>query len=205
MFIAQATNTPLAFGDLLIILGVSMVTSKGAHGVPGSAIVILAATLAAVPALPIAGLVLVLAVDWFMGMGRALTNMIGNAVATVVIGAWENDIDRVRVRQVLDGEIKIGLDEAAEIAAEEGEVSGTPRCEDQRLVTCKTVGGRFDMKAKTYAIAARALALGALIGLAGVWAEAKAQQTPGSATPPGTAVGEVVERLDPIDAITARG
>ena len=61
------------------------------------------------------------------------------------------------------------------------------------------------MKAKTYAIAARALALGVLIGLAGVWAEAKAQQTPGSATPPGTAVGEVVERLDPIDAITARG
>jgi polar amino acid transport system substrate-binding protein len=61
------------------------------------------------------------------------------------------------------------------------------------------------MKAKTYAIAARALALGALIGLAGAWSESKAQQTPGSATPPGTAVGEVVERLDPIDAITARG
>jgi aerobic C4-dicarboxylate transport protein len=118
VFIAQATNTPLAFTDLLIILGVSMVTSKGAHGVPGSAIVILAATLAAVPALPIVGLVLVLAVDWFMGMGRALTNMIGNAVATVVIGAWENDIDRARVRQVLDGEIKVSLDEAAEIAAE---------------------------------------------------------------------------------------
>ena len=124
VFIAQATNTPLAFGDLLIILGVSMVTSKGAHGVPGSAIVILAATLAAVPALPIVGLVLVLAVDWFMGMGRALTNMIGNAVATVVIGAWENDIDRVRVRQVLDGEIKVGLDESAEVAAEERAVIG---------------------------------------------------------------------------------
>jgi aerobic C4-dicarboxylate transport protein len=120
VFIAQATNTPLAFGDLLIILGVSMVTSKGAHGVPGSAIVILAATLAAVPALPIVGLVLVLAVDWFMGMGRALTNMIGNAVATVVIGAWENDIDRVRARQVLNGEIQVDLDEAAEIGAEAG-------------------------------------------------------------------------------------
>jgi aerobic C4-dicarboxylate transport protein len=124
VFIAQATNTPLALTDLLIILGVSMVTSKGAHGVPGSAIVILAATLAAVPALPIVGLVLVLAVDWFMGMGRALTNMIGNAVATVVIGAWENDIDRARVRQVLDGEIEVGLDEAAEIAAEPGAVIG---------------------------------------------------------------------------------
>jgi aerobic C4-dicarboxylate transport protein len=123
VFIAQATNTPLAFGDLLIILGVSMVTSKGAHGVPGSAIVILAATLAAVPALPVVGLVLVLAVDWFMGMGRALTNMIGNAVATVVIGAWENDIDRARVHQVLNGEITVGLDEAAEIATEEGAVA----------------------------------------------------------------------------------
>jgi aerobic C4-dicarboxylate transport protein len=61
----------------------------------------------------------VLAFDWYMGMARALTNMIGNAVATVVIGAWENDIDRARVRQVLDGEIKVGLDEAAEVAAEE--------------------------------------------------------------------------------------
>ena len=120
VFIAQATNTPLAFGDLLIILGVSMVTSKGAHGVPGSAIVILAATLTAVPDLPIAGLVLVLAVDWFMGMGRALTNVTGNAVATVVIGAWEKDIDRERVHQVLNGEIQVGLDEAAEITAEEG-------------------------------------------------------------------------------------
>ena len=118
VFIAQATNTPLAFGDLLVILGVSMVTSKGAHGVPGSAIVILAATLAAVPALPIVGLVLVLAVDWFMGMGRALTNMIGNAVATVVIGAWEKDLDRARAHQVLNGEITVTLDEAAAMEAE---------------------------------------------------------------------------------------
>src|SRR5918997_475472 len=124
IFIAQATNTPLSFTDLLIILGVSMVTSKGAHGVPGSAIVILAATLAAVPALPIVGLVLVLAVDWFMGMGRALTNMIGNAVATVVIGAWENDIDRARVRDVLDGRIKVELDEATALASEKGAVIG---------------------------------------------------------------------------------
>ena len=76
-------------------------TSKGAHGIPGSAIVILAATLTAIPTLPVVGLVLVLAVDWFMGIGRALTNMIGNAVATVVIGAWEKDIDRVRAHAVL--------------------------------------------------------------------------------------------------------
>ena len=67
VFIAQATNTPLSFGDLMLVLGVSLVTSKGAHGVPGSAIVILAATLNAVPSIPAIGLVLVLSVDWFIG------------------------------------------------------------------------------------------------------------------------------------------
>nr|WP_132545918.1 C4-dicarboxylate transporter DctA [Plasticicumulans lactativorans] len=113
VFIAQATNTPLSTGELLTILGVSLVTSKGAHGVPGSAIVILAATLSAVPALPVVGLTLVLAVDWFMGMGRALTNLIGNCVATVVIGAWEKDIDYERAHAVLNGEIKVSLDEPA--------------------------------------------------------------------------------------------
>ena len=65
----------------------------------------------AIPSLPVVGLVLVLAVDWFMGIGRALTNMIGNAVATVVIGAWEKDIDRVRANQVLNGEVTVTLDE----------------------------------------------------------------------------------------------
>ena len=103
VFIAQATNTPLAFTDLLIILGVALLTSKGAHGIPGSAIVVLAATLSAVPVIPAIGLVLVLSVDWFMGMARALGNMIGNCVATVVIAAWEGDIDRARAHAVLDG------------------------------------------------------------------------------------------------------
>ena len=107
VFIAQATNTPLSLVDLLTILGISLVTSKGAHGVPGSAIVILAATLAAVPAIPAIGLVLVLSVDWFMGMGRALTNLIGNCVATVVVGVWEKDIDKERARRVLDGDIAV--------------------------------------------------------------------------------------------------
>jgi aerobic C4-dicarboxylate transport protein len=103
VFIAQATNTPLSFGDLLLVLGVSLVTSKGAHGVPGSAIVILAATLNAVPSIPAIGLVLVLSVDWFIGMARALGNLIGNCVATVVVAAWEGDLDRVKAHQVLDG------------------------------------------------------------------------------------------------------
>src|SRR6202790_1342519 len=104
VFIAQATNTPLSFGDLLLVLGVSLITSKGAHGVPGSAIVILAATLNAVPSIPAIGLVLVLSVDWFIGMARALGNLIGNCVATVVVAAWEGDLDRDKARYVLDGE-----------------------------------------------------------------------------------------------------
>lgn len=111
VFIAQATNTPLSVTDLLAILGVALITSKGAHGVPGSAIVILAATLAAIPAIPAIGLVLVLAVDWFIGIARALGNLIGNCVATVVVAAWEKDIDKDRARKVLNGEIKVDLSE----------------------------------------------------------------------------------------------
>lgn len=109
VFIAQATNTPLSFIDLMTILAISMLTSKGAHGVPGSAIVILAATLSAVPAIPAIGLVLVLSVDWFMGMARALTNLIGNCVGTVVVGAWEGDVDRERAHAVLDGRVHVDL------------------------------------------------------------------------------------------------
>jgi aerobic C4-dicarboxylate transport protein len=90
--------------DLLTILAISLVTSKGAHGVPGSAIVVLAATLHAIPAIPAIGLVLVLSVDWFMGIARALGNLIGNCVATVAIAAWEGDIDRDRAHAVLDGQ-----------------------------------------------------------------------------------------------------
>ncbi len=103
VFIAQATNTALSAADLATILFVSLLTSKGAHGVPGSALVILAATLQADPALPVAGLGLVLSVDWFMGIGRALTNLVGNCVATVMIAVWEGDLDRARARAVLAG------------------------------------------------------------------------------------------------------
>ncbi|MBY4946576.1 C4-dicarboxylate transporter DctA [Cupriavidus respiraculi] len=105
VFIAQATNTPLAMGDLLGILAVALVTSKGAHGIPGSAIVILAATLSAHPAIPAIGLVLVLSVDWFIGIARAVGNLVGNCVATVVVAAWEKDIDRERAHGVLNGTI----------------------------------------------------------------------------------------------------
>src|SRR5450432_4031542 len=103
VFIAQATNTPLSIGDLLLVLGISLLTSKGAHGIPGSAIVILAATLSAVPTIPAIGIVLVLSVDWFIGMARAAGNLVGNCVATVVIAAWEGDLDHATAARVLDG------------------------------------------------------------------------------------------------------
>ena len=105
VFIAQATNTDLSFGHLMLILGIALLTSKGAHGVPGSAIVVLAATLSAVPEIPVIGLVLVLSIDWFVGIARALGNLIGNCVATVVIAAWEGDIDRAQAHRVLNGEV----------------------------------------------------------------------------------------------------
>jgi aerobic C4-dicarboxylate transport protein len=111
VFIAQATNTPVSMTDLLLILAISLVTSKGAHGVPGSAIVVLAATLHAIPAIPAIGLVLVLSVDWFMGIARALGNLVGNCVATVAVASWEGDIDLERARAVLDGR-SVTADEA---------------------------------------------------------------------------------------------
>ena len=111
VFIAQATNTPLSMSDLLLILGVSLLTSKGAHGVPGSAIVVLAATLSAIPVIPVIGLVLVLSVDWFMGIARALGNLIGNCVATVVIAAWEGDIDHAKALRVLNGETELSTED----------------------------------------------------------------------------------------------
>lgn len=101
IFIAHATNIDLAFSDLMTIIIISMITSKGAHGVPGSAIVILAATLSTIPAIPMIGLVLILSIDWFVGIARAVTNIIGNCVATVVIARWEGDIDLKQAYEVL--------------------------------------------------------------------------------------------------------
>jgi len=118
VFIAQATNTPLATSDLLAILGIALLTSKGAHGVPGSAIVVLAATLAAIPAIPAIGLVLLLSVDWFIGIARALGNYVGNCVATVAVASWEGDIDREKAHRVLNGEVAaIDMDASVDAVA----------------------------------------------------------------------------------------
>ena len=104
VFIAQATNTPMTLGQELTLLAVLLLTSKGAAGVTGSGFIVLAATLSAVGHVPVAGLALILGIDRFMSEARALTNLIGNGVATVVVAKWTGDLDTARLRSVLDGE-----------------------------------------------------------------------------------------------------
>ena len=101
LFIAQATNTELSMAQQLTILGVAMLTSKGATGVTGAGFVTLAATLAVVPTIPIAGMALIFGIDRFMSQCRALTNFVGNGVATVVVSAWEKELDRDVMRAEL--------------------------------------------------------------------------------------------------------
>jgi aerobic C4-dicarboxylate transport protein len=110
VFIAQATNTPMTIGQQVTLLAVLLLTSKGAAGVTGSGFIVLAATLSAVGHVPVAGLALILGIDRFMSEARALTNLIGNGVATVVVAKWTGDLDSERMRRVLDGE----TDEEAE-------------------------------------------------------------------------------------------
>jgi len=113
VFVAQATNTHLTWLQTFTILGVLMLTSKGAAGVTGSGFVTLAATFAAIPTIPVAGLALILGIDRFMSEARALTNLVGNGVATVVVSRWENELDMNRMAQVLGNrpvaELEIGL------------------------------------------------------------------------------------------------
>jgi aerobic C4-dicarboxylate transport protein len=94
LFVAQATNTPLTLGQQLTIFGVAVLTSKGASGVQGAAFIALVATLTVIPTIPVAGMALILGIDRFMSMFRALINMVGNGVATVVVARWEKEIDR---------------------------------------------------------------------------------------------------------------
>jgi aerobic C4-dicarboxylate transport protein len=104
IFVAQASGVHLSLAQELGILGVLMLTSKGAAAVTGSGFVTLAATLAAFPAIPVAGLTLLLGVDRFMSEARAITNLIGNAVATMVIARWDGALDLERARAILDGQ-----------------------------------------------------------------------------------------------------
>jgi len=104
VFIAQATNTPMTLMQQLTLLGVLLLTSKGAAGVTGSGFIVLAATLSAVGGVPVAGLALILGIDRFMSEARALTNLIGNGVATVVVAKWTGDLDTARLQRQLNNE-----------------------------------------------------------------------------------------------------
>jgi aerobic C4-dicarboxylate transport protein len=101
VFVAQATNTPLSIGQQLTLLAVLLLTSKGAAGVTGSGFIVLAATLSAVGHVPVAGLALILGIDRFMSEARALTNTVGNTVATLVIAKWTGALDMSRLQQQL--------------------------------------------------------------------------------------------------------
>jgi aerobic C4-dicarboxylate transport protein len=104
LFLAQATNTDLSLAQQLGIIGILLLTSKGAAGVTGSGFIVLAATLASVGTIPVASIALILGVDRFMSEARALTNIIGNGVATIVVSRWEGALDSDRMRQVLNNE-----------------------------------------------------------------------------------------------------
>ncbi len=103
LFVAQATNTELTLTQELTILAVAMLTSKGASGITGAGFITLAATLAVVPTIPVAGMALILGIDRFMSECRALTNFVGNGVASVVVSKWENELDKDRMNAVLSG------------------------------------------------------------------------------------------------------
>lgn len=117
LFIAQATNTELTLGHQIALLLVAMLSSKGAAGVTGAGFITLAATLAVVPEVPVAGMALILGVDRFMSECRSITNFIGNAVATVVVSRWEKGVDMQRLNAVLDGQNVPPLEEAPAVAA----------------------------------------------------------------------------------------
>ncbi|MBP1884085.1 dicarboxylate/amino acid:cation symporter [Sinorhizobium mexicanum] len=103
LFIAQATDIPLSLGDQILLLLVAMLSSKGAAGITGAGFITLAATLSVVPSVPVAGMALILGIDRFMSECRALTNFVGNAVATVVVAKWEGELDQAQLSAALGG------------------------------------------------------------------------------------------------------
>jgi aerobic C4-dicarboxylate transport protein len=126
VFIAQATNTEMTLTQQLTLLGVLLLTSKGAAGVTGSGFIVLAATLSAVGGVPVAGLALILGIDRFMSEARALTNLIGNGVATVVVAKWCNELDVNRMQQQLEHETEEDADEPEKVIDAKEEHMGVP-------------------------------------------------------------------------------
>ena len=115
VFLAQATNTPMTITQQITLLLVLLLTSKGAAGVTGSGFIVLAATLSAVGHVPVAALALILGIDRFMSEARALTNLVGNGVATIVVAKWTNELDMDRLQAGLNGETWIEANEPEEI------------------------------------------------------------------------------------------
>ncbi len=115
VFIAQATNTPMTLMQEITLLAVLLLTSKGAAGVTGSGFIVLAATLSAVGHVPVAGLALILGIDRFMSEARALTNLVGNGVATIVVARWTGELDEVRLHAGLNNETWIEAQEPEEL------------------------------------------------------------------------------------------
>jgi aerobic C4-dicarboxylate transport protein len=125
LFLAQATNVELTLAQELSIIGILLLTSKGAAGVTGSGFIVLAATLSTVGTIPVASIALILGVDRFMSEARALTNLIGNGVATVVVSRWENALDVARMRAHLNNETVQEADHPEEVlVADEIKASG---------------------------------------------------------------------------------
>ncbi|WP_441295827.1 dicarboxylate/amino acid:cation symporter [Roseomonas cutis] len=116
VFLAQATNTPLSLGQELALIGILLLTSKGAAGVTGSGFIVLAATLASLGTVPVASIALILGVDRFMSEARALTNLVGNGVATIVVAKWEGALDMARLNRVLNGETEAEADAPEDVA-----------------------------------------------------------------------------------------
>ena len=111
LFIAQATNTDLTLGQQITLLLVAMLSSKGAAGVTGAGFITLAATLSVVPSLPVEGMALILGIDRFMSECRALTNIIGNACATIVVARWENALDKEKLDLAMSGKLVVKTEE----------------------------------------------------------------------------------------------
>ena len=126
VFIAQATNTELDLTHQITLLAVLLLTSKGAAGVTGSGFIVLAATLSAVGTVPVAGLALILGIDRFMSEARALTNFIGNGVATLVVARWTGDLDSEQMRTRLARPTIVDVDEPELIVDEKIDVMPQP-------------------------------------------------------------------------------
>ena len=132
VFLAQATNTDLSLSQELGLIAILLLTSKGAAGVTGSGFIVLAATLASLGTVPVASIALILGVDRFMSEARALTNLIGNGVATIVVGKWENAVDEVRLHRHLNQETDVEADDPEAVLVAD-EIDQEPRIPDRAL------------------------------------------------------------------------